>query len=92
MSTATTLYATGYCTVHDCHTRVNVLITRDGGLPVVDARGYSGVTASCELVCPDHFCPHCGDYHDTVDAYDRCRYEAPACDADCLIAALSPCT
>lgn len=79
MST-TVLYHEGSCIVDGCHARVEVLATRDD-LAVIGINGYSGLTDAGQLICPDHFCDHCGDHHDTVDGYRRCRTDValPCC-------------
>lgn len=78
---STVLYHEGPCLVDDCHARVEVHTTRDGGLAITDVNGYSGLTDAGDLVCSDHFCGHCGDHHATVEGYNRCRADIvlPCC-------------
>ena len=70
----------GQCVV--CNAPVEVTMRRDGGIAVVDATDYSGLTDNGdEFVCRDHYCPVCGGYHLNADAFDRCaHYGAPGVD------------
>lgn len=79
-----------------CGTMVTIGISRDGGIPTVDATGYSGLTSDGdEFVCRDHYCPVCHDSHPDADAFDRCGFYGvadvdltPPCSVDAANAVL----
>ena len=60
-----------------CKQGVTIIIRRDGGLPTVDATGYSGITDDGDAVCRGHFCPVCGDAHETAEQFEDCEFYGP---------------
>jgi hypothetical protein len=71
-----------FCVVPDCKTLVEVATDTNGGLAVVDAYNYSGISADGDHICRDHFCDSCGLWHDHPRGYDRCANPPalPTCD------------
>lgn len=63
----------GPCVV--CNAPVAVKMRRDGGIILVDAQDYSGLTDDGDsYVCRDHYCPVCGGTHADVNQFDRCAH------------------
>lgn len=57
-----------------CKAPVAITFTANGGLPTVNAVGYSGLTDDGDAICRDHFCPTCGGGHLTIEQFDRCGF------------------
>lgn len=75
------------CTVRPCSAMVGIIVSRNGGLPKMDATGYSGITDDGEPVCRDHFCPTCGCAHTTAEQFEACEFYGPGgAPADCDVA------
>lgn len=70
------------CIASPCGALVTIIINHNGGLPTMDAVGYSGITDDGDAVCRDHFCPTCGNFHSEAAQFERCAFEGRH-DIDC---------
>lgn len=63
----------GQCIV--CNAPVTLTMRRDGGIVLVDATGYSGLTDDGDsFVCRDHYCSVCGGTHADAEQFDACAH------------------